>query len=349
MMWIERSNRYLSGLAAVFVLLLAGCGGQSQSGISGTVDVDGSSTVYPITEAVAEEFMQEHRAARVTVSLSGTGGGFEKFLRGETDINDASRPIKPPELQRARETGVEFIELPVAYDGLAVVAHPANDWTQCLTTDQLKQIWQPDSEVETWSDVNPDWPDEPITLYGPGTASGTYDYFTEAIVGESGASRTDYTASEDDNVLVQGISGDEYALGYFGLAYYENNQDELSLVGVDDGNPDNGEGCIKPSAQTVENGTYQPLARPLFIYVSTERAANPTVETFVNFYLEHVGDLASDVGYFPLGDEAYELAQNRFEQRVTGSMFEGDVDPVGANIRKLMRGSAGASPGQPAE
>lgn len=322
------------------LLFLTGCGGGG-NGPNQRVRIDGSSTVFPITEAVAEEFMRANRNARVTVGVSGTGGGFEKFLRGETNINNASRPIKPSELQLAEEAGIEFIELPVAYDGLAVVTNPSNDFASCLTADELKQIWQPNSEVDTWSDIRSEWPDEEIHLYGPGTASGTYDYFTEAIVGESGASRTDYTASEDDNVLVQGVSGDENALGFFGLAYYENNADQLKLVGVDDGNPENGEGCIEPSVETIEQGSYQPLSRPLFIYVNAADADNAGVNSFVKFYLQHVGDLAEDVGYIGLSENAYDLALSRFENRVTGSLFQDREDAVGANIQKLLQEAQG--------
>lgn len=287
--------------------------------------------------------MQAQQDVRVSASISGTGGGFEKFLRGETAVNDASRPISQSEMQLAEKNNIGFIELPVAYDGLAVVAHPDNDWASCLTTQELESIWEPNSSVETWSDVRSEWPDEPISLYGPGTASGTYDYFTEAIVGESGASRTDFSASEDDNVLVQGVSGDEYSLGFFGLAYYENNRDQLKVIGVDDGNPDNGEGCIEPSRQTVKNGTYQPLARPLFIYVSANQADDPAVSAFTNYYLENVGSLVSDVGYIPLSDEAYQLAQQRFANRITGTMLGEGVDPVGINVEELLRSSQSSS------
>ena len=330
-------------------LLVAGCGGGQQGqGSTSRIRVDGSSTVFPITQAVVEEYMQSQQGVRVSASISGTGGGFEKFLRGETAINDASRPITGSEIQLAEENNIGFIELPVAYDGLAVVAHPDNDWASCLTTEELEMIWEPNSSVETWSDIRSEWPDEPISLYGPGTASGTYDYFTEAIVGESGASRTDFSASEDDNVLVQGVSGDDYSLGFFGLAYYENNQDQLKIIAVDDGNPDNGEGCIEPSQETIENGTYQPLARPLFIYVSANQAENSAVSDFVNYYLENVGALVTDVGYIPLSDEAYQLAQNRFESRVTGTMLGEGVDPVGINVEQLLRSSQSSSGQQPA-
>ncbi len=330
-------------------LLAAGCGGGQQGQDSTSrIRVDGSSTVFPITQAVVEEYMQSQQGVRVSASISGTGGGFEKFFRGETAINDASRPITESEIQLAEQNNIGFIELPVAYDGLAVVAHPDNDWATCLTTEELEMIWEPNSSVENWSDVRSEWPDEPISLYGPGTASGTYDYFTEAIVGESGASRTDFSASEDDNVLVQGVSGDDYSLGFFGLAYYENNQDQLKIIAVDDGNPDNGEGCIEPSQETIENGTYQPLARPLFIYVSANQAENSALSDFVNYYLENVGSVVTDVGYIPLSDEAYKLARNRFESRVTGTMLGEGMDPVGIDVEEMLRSAQSSSGQQPA-
>ena len=335
-------------LAAVLALGLVGCGGGSDDadtdGLSGAVQVDGSSTVYPISEAVAEEFIRANPRVRVTVGVSGTGGGFNKFLRGETDINDASRPIKPEERALARQNGIEYVELPVAYDGLAVVVNPQNDWADCLTTDELRAIWEPGSQVNNWSQVRDGFPDRPLVLYGPGTDSGTYDYFTEAIGGESGASRSDFSASEDDNVLVQGIAGDANALGFFGLAYYEENADRLKLLGIDDGDPTNGDGCVQPTLETVGNGTYQPLARPEFIYVNAERAADPAVAAFVAFYLENAAPLVREVGYIPLSDEAYRLGLERFRTGTTGTLF-GDGDTIGVTIEELFRrGQSGAVP-----
>ena len=328
--------------------LLAGCGSEPREGadgdaLSGSVRVDGSSTVFPITEAVAEEFMQEEPGVRVTVGVSGTGGGFSKFLRDETDINDASRPIKPSELEEARANGIEFIELPVAYDGIAVVTNPGNDWVDCLTVDELRRIWEPGSEVNNWSEVRAGFPDQEITLYGPGTDSGTYDYFTEAVGGESGASRSDFTASEDDNVLVQGIAGDADALGFFGLAYYEENQSRLKLLGIDDGDPSNGEGCIQPTLETVGNGTYQPLARPEFIYVNAARANDPAINAFVEFYLANAPALVREVGYVPLTDAAYELAVERFRAGTAGTLFEAGA-PVGITLEELLQREGGAMP-----
>jgi len=264
------------------------------------VKVDGSSTVLPITNAVAEEFrLQEGSKVRIAGSLSGTGGGFKRFCRGELDICNASRSISDGERSLCGKNGVEFIALTVAYDGLVVVVNLQNDWCDCLTTDQLKAIWKPNSPIAKWSDIDSNWPDEPIRLYGPDTDSGTFDYFTEAIVGERASSRSDYSQSADDNVLVRGVEGDKYALGYFGMAYYEGNHDKLKLLGVDAGDGQ----CIKPSEETVRNHTYRPLSRPLFIYVRTSSLARPEVREFVKFYVERVGGLVSSVGYVPVPEE----------------------------------------------
>ena len=342
-------RRYGLSLLVLIGLLLAACGSGSNPsakadpeapGLAGDILVDGSSTVYPITEAMAEEFGLEHRNVRVTVGISGTGGGFKKFCAGETDISDASRPIKASEVAQCQENGVEFIELPVAYDGLAVMVNPENDWAQCMTPEELKTIWEPAAQgtITRWSQVRDGWPDEELRLFGPGTDSGTFDYFTDAIVGEEGASRGDFQASEDDNVLVQGIAGDRYALGYFGLAYYQENQDKLKLVAIDDGNPDNGEGCILPTAETVADGSYQPLSRPIFIYVRKEAADRPEVEAFVRFYLdpENAEALVTEVGYIPLPARVYELDRQRFQKRVTGSIFAGGSQ-VGVTLEELLQ------------
>ena len=313
----------LAGLLALVAMIAAlACGGstptapasQSQSApatqaqattyLSGTIEIDGSSTVFPVSEAVAEEFRKVHPDVRVNVGVSGTGGGFKRFTAGEIDISDASRHIKDAEAQTAADNGIDYYPLRVAMDGLSVLVNPNNDFVECLTTDQLKAIWQPGSSVQKWSDIDPSWPNNDIVLYGPDTDSGTFDYFTEEIMGEAQLSRPDYTASADDNVLVQGIAGGRYSLGYFGFAYYAENQDKLKLVAVDSGN-----GCVTPTSETIENGTYSPLARPLFIYVSKQSMERPEVKTFVEFYLDNAADLATEVGYIRLGEAEY--ASNR--------------------------------------
>jgi phosphate transport system substrate-binding protein len=263
-------------------------------------------------------------AMRVIVGESGTGGGFQKFCRGETVISDASRPIKTSEMDACAAAGIAFVELPVAYDGLAVVVHPENTWVDTMTAAELKRLWEPaaQGQIQRWSQIRPEWPDEEINLYGPGTASGTFDYFTEAIVGETQASRGDYTPSEDDNVLVQGIAGDRYALGYFGLAYFEQNQDKLKLVAIDDEDASNGEGGIRPSFETVRGGTYRPLSRPLFVYVNAAALdTRPEVQSFVEYYLQLDDALIRDVGYVPLAAVEQELVRARLAARTPGTMF----------------------------
>lgn len=272
--------------------------------LKGTIEIDGSSTVFPVSEAVAEEFGKIHPDVRVNVGVSGTGGGFKRFTVGETDISDASRLIRDAEAQQAADNGIEYHPLRVAMDGMSVMVSPDNDFVECLTTDQLKMIWEPGSTVEKWSDVDPSWPSSDIALYGPDTDSGTFDYFTEEIMGEAQLSRADYTASADDNVLVQGIAGGKYSLGYFGFAYYQENMDKLKLVAVDSGN-----GCVLPTSESIENGTYSPLSRPLFIYVSKHSMGRPEVKAFVEFYLDNAATLSQEVGYIKLGDAEY--ASNR--------------------------------------
>lgn len=287
-------------------------GGSNQSSegqLSGTIKIDGSSTVFPVTEAMAEEFRMEHPDVLITVGVSGTGGGFQKFGRGETDISNASRPIKEKEIEVCEENNIDFIELTVAYDGLAVVANTGNDWLSEITLEELKKIWEPAAQgvVTRWNQIRPEWPDEEIHLYGPGVASGTYDYFTEVIVGQSGSSRGDYTASEDDNVLVQGIAGDRYGLGFFGLAYYEENQNKLKLIAVD-----NGESAVYPSVETVSAGSYSPLSRPVYIYVNSLAAERPEVVEFVHFYLDSAPEITKQIGYVPLPDEMYVQQKEKF-------------------------------------
>lgn len=311
------------------------------SALSGDILVDGSSTVYPITEAMAEEFGKEQPDVRVTVGISGTGGGFKKFCAGETDISNASRPIKPSEVETCVANGIEYIELPVAFDGLAVMINPENDWATDMTVEELKMLWEPEAQgkITRWNQIRPEWPDEEIHLFGAGTDSGTYDYFTDAIVGEEGASRGDFQASEDDNVLVQGIANDPLALGFFGLAYYEENADKLKLVAVDDEDPSNGDGPILPNEETVNNGTYQPLARPIFIYVNKEAAERPEVQGFLDFYLnvDNATELVREVGYVPLPASIIELAQQRFENRVPGSIYGGEGSQVGVTLEDLLK------------
>ncbi len=289
----------------------SGNSNDENSKLSGEIAIDGSSTVYPITEAVAEEFRIQYPDVKISVGVSGTGGGFKKFTRGETQISDASRPIKQKEIDAAKENNIDYLQLEVAYDGMAVVVNKENNWIESVTVDELKKIWEPGAQntIMKWNQIRSEWPDEEIHLYGPGTASGTYDYFTEAIIGESGASRGDYTASEDDNVLVQGIAGDKNALGFFGLAYYEENQNILKLVSVDGGN-----GPVFPTFETVKNKEYTPLSRPLFLYVSKKYASTEVVSTFVKFYLENAAKLSKEVGYISLPAEEYKAMLDKFNK-----------------------------------
>lgn len=301
------------------------------------IRIDGSSTVYPITEAVAEEFQKAKKGSvKVTVGISGTGGGFKKFCKGETDISDASRPILKKEIDVCKEQGVEYIELPVAYDGLAVIVNPKNTWVKTLTVADLKKMWEPSAQgaIKRWNQVRPEWPDAPLNLFGPGADSGTFDYFTEAVMGKSKQSRGDFTASEDDNVLVQGISGDKNALGYFGLAYYEENKGKLKIVPILNPATNN---AVVPSLQTVKDGSYSPLSRPLFIYVNKKAAAEkPEVKEFVEYYLKNADMLTKQVKYVPLPANAYKLAQARFAKMKTGSMFGGE-EKVGMKIEELLK------------
>jgi phosphate transport system substrate-binding protein len=309
----------------------SGCGGGGKDGTAGTaqsqqvIQVDGSSTVYPITEAVAEEFQKANPGSRVTVGISGTGGGFQKFCRDEIDISDASRPIKPSEAEACAKTGVQYVELPVAYDGLAVVVHPSNTWASSMTVAELKKLWEPAAQgkIKRWNQIRAGWPDREIHLFGAGVDSGTFDYFTEAIVGKEDQSRGDFTSSEDDNVIVQGVAGDELSLGYFGYAYYEENKGKLKLVAVDDGDETNGQGPIVPSPESVRGGTYRPLSRPIFIYPKMKAIERPEVLSFIDFYLNKGMPLIREVGYIPLADKEYELIRKRFADRKTGSMYEG--------------------------
>ena len=272
--------------------------------------IDGSSTVFPMTEAVAEEFSKENPRIRVKVGMSGTGGGFKKFTTGRTDINNASREIRPNEVKAAKKNNINYKKVSVAYDGITVVVHPENDWVDKLTTSELKRIWQSGSQVKTWADVRSGWPDEPMKLYGPGTDSGTFDYFTEAINGKAHSSRSEFTKSEDDNVLVQGVAGDKYSLGYFGYAYYLENKDKVKIVPIDDGDGK----AVLPNSETIQTGTYKPLSRHLFLYLNTDRVkSKDSLYTFMKFYLENAKTLSKDVGYVPLEDAAYKKALAELE------------------------------------
>ncbi|MCS7224459.1 MAG: PstS family phosphate ABC transporter substrate-binding protein [Armatimonadetes bacterium] len=300
------------------------------------IRIDGSSTVFPITEAVAEEFRKAHPDIQVTVGISGTGGGFKRFSRGETDISNASRPIREVEDKACRENGIQYIELPVAFDALSVVVNPSNNWVTSLTVEELKKIWEPDAKgkIVRWSQVRAGFPDRPLRLYGAGTDSGTFDFFTEAIVGKERASRSDYTASEDDNVLVQGVMRDADALGYFGFAYYWENRTRLKAVAIqcnchNDGKPS------APSFDSVLKNQYH-LARPLFIYVSSKSADRPAVQTFVHFYLRTAPKLVKEVGYVPLTPRLYQLARNRFNKRIYGSVFGLKGAQVGVSLESLL-------------
>ena len=302
------------------------------------VKVDGSSTVFPVTEAVAEDFQKAKKGAiKVTVGISGTGGGFKKFCRGETDIQNASRPILKPEMEDCKKAGIDYIELPIAFDALTVVAHPKNAFLNSISVEDLKKIWEPAAQgkITTWNQIRPEWPNSPLKLFGPGADSGTFDYFTEAIVGKAKSSRGDFTASEDDNVLVQGVSNDRNALGYFGFAYYIENQAKLKAVPIE-----TAKGPVGPSAKTVEDGTYQPLARPIFIYVSKKSLdSKPEVREFVDFYLKNASKLVKDVKYIALPPSAYKIAEEHVSKRKVGTVFGGTAE-VGVKIEDLMKREA---------
>jgi phosphate transport system substrate-binding protein len=287
-------------LFVVLALIAAACGksGGANSGLTGEVKADGSSTVFPIAQAVAEEFGKDAPNVKISVGESGTGGGFKKFCNAETDISDASRPIKDEEKTACAGKSIEYVELKVALDGLSIVVNPSSTFVNCLTTAELKKIWEPSSKIKNWKDVRAGFPDKPLTLYGPGTDSGTFDYFTEEINGKLDASRADYTSSEDDNTLVQGVVGDENGLGYFGFGYYDLNKTKLKIVGVDSGT-----GCVTPSKETINSGTYKPLSRPLFIYVKKTSIARPAVKAYIDFFLDNVSSLVGSVGFVALHDD----------------------------------------------
>ncbi len=301
------------------------------------VKIDGSSTVFPVTEAVAEEFQKAKKGAvNVTVGISGTGGGFKKFCRGETDLANASRPISKKEMAECAKSGVRYYEMPIAYDALTVMVNPQNAFIKSMTIAELKKIWEPAAQgkINSWKDVNPAWPDQKIKLYGAGSDSGTFDYFTEAIVGKAKSSRGDFTASEDDNVLVQGISGDKGALGYFGFAYYIENQKKLKAVAID-----GGKGPVAPTPENVDNGTYQPLSRPIFIYVSEKSLDKPEIRDFIDFYMKNAPQLVKEVKYIPLPAKAYAGNLEHVAKKKLGTVFGGQNE-VGLTIEQLMKREA---------
>jgi len=299
------------------------------------IKIDGSSTVYPITEGVAEDFQKlKKNVIKVTVGISGTGGGFKKFCRGETDIQDASRPILEKEMADCRAAGVEYIELPVAFDALTVVMNPKNTFLKSITVDELKKIWEPAAQgkIMRWNQVNPAWPDAPIKLFGAGSDSGTFDYFTEAINGKSKASRGDFTASEDDNVLVQGVAQDVNAIGYFGYAYYAENQQRLKAVPIIE---KAGKPAVAPSEASVLDGSYQPLSRPIFIYVNLKSLAKPEVREFAEYYMKTSAKIAKEVKYVPLPDKAYTIGLEHIAKGKKGTVF-GGKNEVGVRIDELL-------------
>nr|WP_256329940.1 PstS family phosphate ABC transporter substrate-binding protein [Nitrosospira sp. Nsp1] len=312
----------------------------SINGIAGAdaiVKIDGSSTVYPITEAVAEDFQKDTKGAvKVTVGISGTGGGFKKFCRGETDIVNASRPILKKEMDDCKKIGIQYVEMPIAFDALTVVVNPRNNWSNTITVAELKKIWEPAAQgkITKWSQVNPAWPDETIKLYGAGADSGTFDYFTEAIVGKAKSSRGDFTASEDDNVLVQGVASDKNGLGFFGFAYYAENKKKLKAVAIDAG-----KGAIIPSAKTVEEGSYQPLSRPIFIYVNIKSAERPEVRQLIEFYMKNASALVQEVKFFPLPAQAYASNLEHLDKKKVGTVFGGKPE-VDLRIEEVLKREA---------
>ena len=323
--------------AAALLGGMLAAGAPAAFGAGPIVTVDGSSTVFPITEAVAEEFQKDKKGAvKVTVGISGTGGGFKKFCRGEIDISDASRPIKKSEMEDCAKAGIRYVELPIAYDALTVVIHPQNTWAKTLTVADLKKMWEPEAQgkVNNWNQVRPDFPDVPLKLYGPGTDSGTFEYFTEAIVGKAKSSRADYTASEDDNTLVQGVSRDKGGLGYFGYAYYAENTKKLGAASID-----GGKGPVAPSEKAVEDGTYVPLARPIFIYVSEKALEKPEVKEFVEFYMKNAPKLVKEVKYVPLPANIYAVNMEHVNKKKLGTVFGGKSD-VGLKIEDLVKKEA---------
>jgi phosphate transport system substrate-binding protein len=313
----------------------AGGAASTSGGAAGVIQIDGSSTVFPVAEAVAEEFETETKN-RVTVGRSGTGGGFKKFIRGEVDICNASRPILTDEMKGAKEAGIEFLELPICFDALTVAVNPQATWLDSITVEELKKIWEPAAQdkITKWNQIRPEWPDEKIALFGAGTDSGTFDYFTEAICGKAKSSRSDFTASEDDNTLVQGIEGNKFALGYIPFAYYDANKAKLKALKIDW--EKDTLGPIGPSAEAVIGGQYNPLSRPLFIYVNIKSLEKPEVKTFIDYYLTNVAKLAAEVKYLPLPAKAYDMVKDRVAKVKTGSGFSGAPE-VGLPVEDILK------------
>jgi phosphate transport system substrate-binding protein len=334
-----------SATTLAMVLFLAACSTPTQTTTNSSaqaqlpeaitndiIEMDGSSTVYPITEAAVQQYQQANPDVQVSASFSGTGGGFRKFCAGEIDITGASRPISTQELAVCRDAGVRFVELPIAFDALTVVVHPQNDWVNDLTVEELRTVWQSASQgqVTNWNQIRPEFPDRPLTLYAPGADSGTYDYFAEVIVGASNT-RSDFTGSEDDDILVRGVANDPNALGYFGISYYEQNQDQLKALAIDNGN-----GAISPDRENVENAAYQPLSRPLFVYVNVQSAQNnPDIGNFMDFYLRNGIDLVESVGYIPMPEDAYEIGYRNFYKGEVGTAYDGKPEP-GLTIQEVL-------------
>jgi len=321
--------------ASLSLLMLASIFAAQPVKAQSTIKIDGSSTVFPITEAVSESFREKNSQVKFTIGIAGTGGGFKKFCKGETDISDASRPILKKEMAECNKNGVYYLELPVAFDALTVVIHPQNKFLGKITVDELKKIWEPAAQgvITTWNQVNPAWPKTAIKLYGPGAESGTFDYFTEAVNGKSKLSRTDYTASEDDNVIVQGVSRDINALGYLGFAYYSENNKKLKAAAIIQ---KNGKNAVLPSVKTVMDASYQPLARPLFIYVNAKADERPEVRAFVDHYLNNAESIAKQVKYIPLSMKDYRHTMVNYKVKKTGTAFGGEAE-VGVTIEELLK------------
>jgi phosphate transport system substrate-binding protein len=338
-MRLNRTRLFFTALSAFIAFAASATPSVASPTSAGVVTVDGSSTVFPISEAVAEEFQRAHKGIGVTVGVSGTGGGFKKFVAGEVDIVDASRPIKAAEMELAQKNGITFIELPIAYDALSIVVNKKNTWATSLTTTELKKVWSPESQgkVMKWSDIRAGFPDKPLQLFGPGTDSGTFDYFTDVINGKEDACRGDFTSSEDDNVIVTGVAGNEGALGYFGVAFYEANKSRLNVVPIDDEKAENGAGPQEPTAEKVINAAYSPLSRPLFIYVRTEALARPEVAQFVSFYLDNVKTLSSEVGYVSLPEDVLGKVKSRYAAKAAGSLYDGRSQSPGATLAQLLK------------